>query len=94
MKSKLIGWAIKSSVIVLLLVGLWLNTVPPFVRAATTPDQQVHSLVRLELPKGDLVLVVLPAQPARDGEVALWWAGRKATRVQSLISLAGYPAIR
>jgi hypothetical protein len=76
----------------LLLLGLWLNSVPPLVRRATAPDQRVHSLVQAELPGGVLLIVVLPAYAGRDGEVALWWSGNDEKWVRPLVRVIGTPA--
>jgi DNA-binding transcriptional LysR family regulator len=90
-------WMSRTIVIVLMvfvIVGLGVAIVPRWLWQATAPGQGVHSLVRLSLPNGDLAIVVLPADPARDGEVALWWVGSDAPQIQSLISVAGQRASR
>jgi hypothetical protein len=75
-----------------IVVGLSLVGVPLWVGHATAPGQRVHSLARMALPGGELAIVVLPAGIGRDGEIAVWWAGKDAPRVETLVRMVGAPA--
>jgi hypothetical protein len=72
--------------------GLGLVGIPLWVGHVTAPGQRTQSFAQVALPGGYLVLVVLPARVGRDGEVALWWMGRDAPRIETLLRLPGTPA--
>jgi hypothetical protein len=75
-----------------IVAGLSLVGVPLWVGHVTALGQRTQSLARLPLPGGDLVLVVLPAGIGRDGEIAMWWVGKDAPRIETLLRLPGAPA--
>jgi hypothetical protein len=75
-----------------IVAGLGLVGLDLWIGHVTAPSQRVQSLARVALPGGELAIVVLPAQVGRDGEIALWWAGRDAPRVETLVRMVGAPA--
>jgi hypothetical protein len=75
-----------------IVIGLGLVGVPLWINHVTAPGQRVQSLARLPLLGGELAIVVLPAGVGHDGEIALWWAGRDAPRVETLVRMVGAPA--
>ena len=53
-------------------VAIWeLTNVPAWIQQVTAPNQRVRRLAWAVLLDGDVAIVVLPARPVHDGEVAL-----------------------
>lgn len=62
-------------------------TLPFVVDALTAPGQQPQRLARLQWNNGEYIVVALPADANRAGEIVLWWAGYDQGMLQEILSV-------